>query len=258
MSLNQLGKKVFFLYPHSVIESDVVHDLIRSEYEVYTLKEYKKVKLLLKKYPGSIIFINIDEYLNESEWIEYVNSITNNPDYVGVQVGILTYNENEELAKKYLMEVSVTCGFIQLKLGKEESKQIILRTLDVNESKGKRKYIRATSNNILKSTFNVKIGSELKTGQIHDISSAGMSCIFDEETTLSKNAILRKMQLKLNGKLVLVDGIAFGSRVISDSKILMVIMFTNSVTDSSKSKIHRYIGEVLQSNIDKEISDIYG
>ncbi len=258
MSLNQLGKKIFFLNPHSVIESDVVHDLIRSEYEVYVLKDHKKVKILLKKYPDSIIFINIDEHLNEKEWIEYVESITNNPDYHGVQVGILTYNENEELAQKYLMEISVTCGFIQIKLGKEESKQIILKTLDANESKGKRKYIRATSNNILKSTFNVKIGSGLTTGKVHDISSAGMSCIFDEEITLTKNALLSKMQLKLNGKLVLVDGIVFGSRSISEKELLMVIMFTNSVTDDSKSKIHKYIGEVLQSNIDKEISDIYG
>ena len=156
------------------------------------------------------------------------------------------------------MDIGVTCGFIQLKLGKEESKQIILKTLDANESKGKRKYIRATSNNILKSTFNVQIGSELKTGKVHDISSAGMSCIFDEEITLAKNGILRKMQLKLNGKLVLIDGIVFGSRALSETEMLMVIMFTNNVTDDSKSKIHKYIGEVLQSNIDKEIIDIFG
>ena len=91
-----------------------------------------------------------------------------------------------------VITLNVTCGFIQLKLGKEDSKKIILKTLEVNECKGKRKYIRATSNNILKSTFNVQIGSELKTGTILDISSAGMSFIFDEPTTLSKNALLRK------------------------------------------------------------------
>lgn len=258
MSYNQFGKKIFFLYPHSVIQSDLLHDLIQHEYEVYTLNDHKKVKLLLKKYNDSIIFINIDGHLSEAEWIEYVSSISNNSDYTGLQIGILTYNENAKLSETYLLDLLVTCGFIQLKLGKADSKNIILKTLEVNESKGKRKYIRATSNNQLKSTFNVKIGSELKTGRIHDLSSAGMSCIFDEKITLSKNALLRKMQLKLNGKLVLVDGILFGSRAISEKEMLMVVLFTNNIKEDSRSKIHKYIGEVLQSNIQKEISDIYG
>ncbi|QEN05984.1 PilZ domain-containing protein [Thiospirochaeta perfilievii] len=257
MSSNQFGKKVFFLYPHSVIQQDVFHDLISSEYEIYKLVDYRKVKLLLKKYNDSIIFINIDENLTEQEWFDYVQSISTNEDLKGVQIGILTYNENHDLAEKYLMDLSITCGFIQLKLGKEESKQIILKTLEVNECKGKRKYIRATSTNKSKSTFNVQIAGQLNTGTIHDISSVGMSCIFDEDVELSKNALLRKMQLKLNGKLILVDGIVFGSRDISDKERLVVIMFTNSMSDDSKNKIHGYIGDILQSNIEKEVSELY-
>lgn len=258
MSPNQIGKKVFFLYPHSVIESDLLHEFIQNEYEIYTLKDHLKVKLLLKKYTNSILYINIDEYLNEKEWFEFISSITSNTDYNGAQIGILTYNENQELAEKYLLNLSVSCGFVQLKLGKSESKDIILKTLEFNESKGKRKYIRATSNGKLKSFFNVQLGADLMTGKIHDISSVGMSIIFDTPITITKNALLRKIQLKLNGKLVLVDGIVFGSRDLSEKEKLIVIMFTNLISEDSKSKIHKYIGEVLQSNIEKEIIDIYG
>lgn len=258
MSNNQFGKKVFFLYPHSVIESDLIHDFIKNEYEIYILKDHRKVKLLLKKYKDSIVFINIDEHLSEQEWYEYVESITDNREFQGVQVGILTYNENADLQMKYLMDLSVTCGFIQLKLGKEDSKNIILKTLEANESKGKRKYIRATSTNRKRSAFNVKIGTELKTGIVNDISSVGMSCIFDEPLELKKNALLAKMQLKLNGKLILVDGIVFGSRRISEKELLYVVMFTNSVSEDSKAKIHKYIGEIIQENLDMEVRDIYG
>ncbi len=254
---NQFGKKIFFLYPHSVIKSDLIHEFIENEFEVYTLKDYKKVKLILKKYSNSLLFINIDDVLNEQEWYDYVSSITTNPDFSGIQVGILTYNENTGLSEKYLMDLTIPCGFIQLKLGKEDSRAIILKTLEVNESKGDRKYIRATSTNSLKSTFNVQIMNDLKTGVINDISSVGMSCFFDTEIELTKNAFLPKMQLKLNGMLILVDSIVFGSRKIDD-KMLMVIMFTNSITDDSKSKIHKYIGEVLQSNIENELNEIYG
>ncbi len=258
MDNNQFGKKVFFLYPHSVIESDLINDFIRNEYEIYTLKDYKKVKLLLKKYSDSLLFINIDEILNETEWFEYVTSIIENEAYKGVQIGILTYNENEELAKKYLIDLSVPCGFIQLKLGKDQSRNIILKTLEVNESKGQRKYVRASSNNTKKSTFNVKIGNELRTGYVNDISSVGMSCVFDAEVGLSKNAILRNMQLKLNGKLILADGIVFGSRKIDEKTLSYVVMFTNSVSDDSKAKIHAYIGSSLQANLNDELKELYG
>lgn len=258
MRYNQFGKKVFFLYPHSVIESDLLHDFIKNEYEIYTLKDHRKVKLLLKKYEDSILFINIDEHLNEQEWYEYVESITESDEYKGVQIGILTYNENTDLQQKYLLELSVTCGFIQLKLGKEDSKNIILKTLEANESKGKRKYIRATSTNSRRSTFNFKLGTELKTGIVNDISSVGMSCLFNEPIELKKNALLPKMQLKLNGRLILVDGIVFGSRKISNKETLFVIMFTNSIKEDSKAKIHKYIGEVIQENMDLEVKEIYG
>lgn len=258
MSNNQFGKKVFFLYPHSVIKSDLIHDFVQNEYEVYTLKDYKKVKLLLKKYKDSILFINIDDVLNETEWYEFVESIVKSKDYEGVQVGILTYNENEDLAKKYLIDLAVPCGFIQLKLGKEQSRSIILKSLEVNESKGQRKYVRATSSNTQKSTFNVQVGADYRTGYVNDISSVGMSCVFNEEVGLTKNAILRKIQLKLNGKLVLVDAIVFGSRKLENNQLVYVLMFTNNITDDNKSKIHAYISATLQVNMDKEISEIYG
>lgn len=257
METTSFGKKVFFLYPHSVIESDLIDDLIRNEYEVYTLKDYKKVKLLLKKYHDSILFINIDEVLDEREWFEFSESIIKSEELKGVQIGIVTYNENEELAQKYLMELFVPCGFIQLKLGKDQSRDIILKTLEANESKGQRKYIRATSTNDNSATFNVNIKNEFYTGYINDISSVGMSCVFDTDITLMKNTMLRKIQLKLYGKLVLVDGIVFGSRKVDENKLLFVVMFTNSLSDDNKAKIHNYIGKTLQEQLITEINQIY-
>ena len=41
----------------------------------------------------------------------------------------MTYNPDPELARKYLMDVGIPCGFIQLKLGTAEGKSIILKTL---------------------------------------------------------------------------------------------------------------------------------
>jgi hypothetical protein len=256
MELNNYGKKTFFLYPHSVIKKDLMQELIASEYEVYIINDYKRVKAILKHFKNSILFINIDENLKEQEWIDFIKVLIAEAPDTGVQIGILTYNENDVLAQKYLMDIGVPCGFIQLNLGKDKSKGIILKTLEFNESKGQRKYIRANATN-KNATFNVKIGNDLFAGNINDISSVGMSCTFDVDIGLKKNAILRKIQLKLQGKLVLVDGIVFGSRAIENNINLYVVMFTNNMSDDTKDKVHSFIGNTIQEQIDREIDSLF-
>ena len=71
-----LGKKVFFLYPHSVIQNEMVIELIRNEYEIYLLFDHMKTVRLLEKYNDSILFINIDEGLMENEWEKYIKAKT--------------------------------------------------------------------------------------------------------------------------------------------------------------------------------------
>lgn len=253
----QTGRKVFFLYPHSVIESDLMYDLIKNEYEVYTIKDHRKLNLIFKKYKNSILFVNIDYYLTDSQWYEYIKELIEDPEYKSLQIGVLTYNDNTDLAKKYLLELLIPCGFILLKLGKEESRNIILQTLAVNECKGEKKYIRVKSNSCLKSTLNFKHFGELIHGHITDISSVGMGCVLDESVDINRNTFLQKMQLKLNGRMILTDGIVFGYRTISETEKLYVVMFTNTMCDDTKLKIHKYIYEVLQEEMDLEVNQMY-
>lgn len=255
---SNFGKKVFFLYPHSVIQSELIYSLIRNEYEVCTLKDHKKIKLILNKYQDSILFINIDEHLTEQEWVEFVKYIMENQDTSTVQIGILSYNENSSLQEKYLMDLMVPCGFIQLKLGTKQSTEIILKTLEINEAKGQRKYVRAQIGPNINATFNVKYQGDYISGEIKDISSVGMSCIFtDKDFIVEKNTFLQSIQLKLHGKIIMIDGIVFGRRVVEEGPDLFVVMFTNSCTLENKRKIHEFIGTCLQFNLDEEIDQLY-
>lgn len=67
-----LGKKVFFLYPHSVIQKDLVQLIAHYEYEVYLVNDHMKLKKLLREIGEAIVFINIDERLSTDEWEEYI------------------------------------------------------------------------------------------------------------------------------------------------------------------------------------------
>ena len=245
MSIN--GRKVFLLYPHSVIQDDLIYTLVQSEYEVYRLKDHNRALRILEKFPDSILFINIDERLDESEWEEYIRGIARNPALDSIRVGILSYNNNEELKKKYLMDIGITCGFIQLKLGLKESTKIILTVLEASEAK-RRKFVRVNCEHDSSAQFNVRVFDTVVTGKIIDISSIGMAIQFDTDPELQKNTLLEGIQLRLRSSLINLSGVVMGFREEKPKRY--VILFTPKTAASEKTKIRRYIIQTLQGFIE--------
>jgi len=242
------GKKIFLLYPHSVIKDEMLDLLIMAGYETYTSFDDKKARKLLEKFPGSIMFINIDEGLKEKEWEAYVREILENPATKDSKLGIMSYNQDRVLMQKYLMELAIPCGYIQLKLGLQESTKIILTALEANEARGRRKHIRAECEDDTNAQVNFKDISGLNHGKILDISSVGIAAKFDKSMNMSINSIIKDVQLKLRGGLVLTDMIYMGQR--RDNKFVWIMLFDNKVTPENRLTIHRYIKQCLQKYID--------
>ncbi len=200
-------------------------------------------------YRNSIVFINIDEGLPETEWEKLLRSFIEDTPDNNLSFGILTYNENQSLAQKYLMNIMVSCGFIRLKLGLNESIKIILKTLEANEAKGKRKYVRARPQKE-DASFNFKNEDEkLVSGHINDISSVGMAITFDNEIIIKKNSLLKAIQIKLKGALIKVNGVVIGSRKVGESKTTYVLIFDSSATKEVKHKLRLYIHKLLQDDV---------
>jgi len=246
-----LGKKVFFLYPPSVVRDDVVDRLLEQEFEVYMLRDHASALRLLKAHPDSIVFINIDEGQSEVQWDAWIRSLISDPVTAMVGIGIVSYNNDDDLRRKYLMDIGIACGFVRLKLGAEESLRILLETLKANEAKGRRKYVRAACAEDSMSSANLRTLQGQITGNIKDISAVGFSCSFKSDPGFSKNTLLTDVQLKLRGVLVLVEGIVFGTRM--DGEKVYVILFTNKLDGPSRGKIRRYIQMTLQAEIDQEL-----
>jgi len=252
MDNNTTGKKVFFIYPHSVIQNELIQDLIDREYEVYFINDHTKVTSICEYYNSPILFINIDEGLEEPQWEKLIRSVLENTGTNHSKIGIVTYNENTELAQKYLMDIMVPCGFIKLKLGITESTNIIIKTLDANEVKGKRKYVRAKCNPS-EATLNVTINNSLESGHIVDISSVGMAINFDGSVEIAKNTYLKDIQLKLRGILLRVSAVVIGHRSQEGEKTLYVLLFDQFVTSQIKSKLRSYINRTLQHEMEKKL-----
>jgi hypothetical protein len=241
------GRKVFFLYPHSVIQDDLVDDLIMQGFEIYILRDHKRARKLIERFSGSIMFINIDERLTEPEWEAYIREILDNPQ-ITTRLGILSYNTDRELMQKYLMDMMVPCGYVQLKQGAKESALIIRNALLANEAKGRRKSFRAVCEE--GSGIMIFNGDSCSiNGKILDISSGGFAAKMDNPQKLDKNALLRKVQLKLRGAQAIVDLIYLGPRY-DDPNVWILLFDPTSVTDTAKFTINHFIKLCLQRLID--------
>jgi len=242
------GKKIFLLHPHSVIGENMLDLLIMAGYETYTILDEKKARKLLARFPGSIMFINIDEGLKEKEWETYIKEILNDPQTKNNRLGIMSYNQDLDLMQKYLMDLAVPCGYVQLKLGLQESTKIMLSALEANEARGRRKCIRAACEDDINATINYKHESGTFHGRILDISSAGVAAKFEKFAAMPNNSLLKDVQLKLRGGLVMTDMFLMGQR--QDDKRVYILLFSSKLTTENKLVIHRYIKQCLQKYID--------
>ena len=249
MSELDLGKKVFFLYPPSVIQDDLIMRLLDQEYEVYMLKDHVAALRLFALFPDSICFINIDAGMGEKEWESWIRRVMSDPATRGISIGIISYNTDETLQKKYLMDIGIPCGFVKLKLGTEQSAKILLATLKAAEAKGRRKYVRATCGHDTLSSLNIREGQLNVSGNLVDISVVGFSCVLDPDPMLPKNVVLHDIQLRLRGTIIGTEAIIFGKR--DGEHPVYVMLFTQRMESLTRQKIRSYIQTALQNEIEQ-------
>ncbi len=192
-----MGRKVFFLYPHSVIQNDMITILINHEYEVYTVNDHEKMLKIAKYFPESILFINIDNKLSE------------------------------------------------------QSAATILKMLMVNEAKGRRKFLRASALDSDNTKLNFKYNGLLYTGNVTDISVAGMAFSIDYDIDIQINTHLDDIQLQLKGIICRVSGVIVARRDGNEGNFVLIFKDTD---DLSKIKIHNFIYNTLQKNMQNKIN----
>lgn len=248
MSNTLESKKIFFVKPNSVIQKELIAVLIQKEYEAYLVPDIERAKVLFEQFPDCLAFLNIDEGPSENEWETFVIEVQRDPRFRGVKLGILTYNSDPELAKKYLLEHQLPCGFIKLSLGLAESTQIVLQVLRANEALGRRKYLRVKCAENTKLNFKSPTGTV--EGQILDLSVVGMTCTLNPDKAWPQNAVIEQIQLQLKGSLCLLTGIIFGSRRWAGGGRLYIVLFDPKTPETQREKIRAYMQWVLQSKVD--------
>jgi len=245
------GKKVFFVYPTASVQNQILTELIQHEYEVYVSKDHTRLLRTLKKYPDSVLFINIDEGMGEQEWERTISGLS--ATMQDIKIGVFSSTSNEELKDKYTNNRHLACGFMTLKLDMSREIGKVLDVLNVLNVKGRRKYLRASTERETTATINIPFNGNYIKGSIKDISIVGVSCSFEQDIELPKNMLVKDIQIRLQTMLLKVEAVVFGSRLNENEKIY-VLLFTQRINPDVRGKIRVYIQHNLQAKMDSEIS----
>lgn len=246
-----LGKKIFFLYPSAVVQNRVTEELIQQEFEVYVLKDHIKMRKVLRRYPDSIVFINLFDGMSEKEWEGWIKSVQNEAGTAGAIIGIIGTIDDEFLRKKYISDIRIRGGFTVIKSDLNIAMKQLFEILKTVDAKGRRKYIRAITENETNATVNFPRNGIFVKGAIKDISVVGLSCFFPEDPDFPKNSLHPDIQIKLQSTIIKAEGIVFGSRTDGNTKIY-VVLFTQRIDPEARVRIRRYIQSNLQAKIDSE------
>ena len=246
------GKKIFFLCPTAVVQNRIIDELVQQEYEVYIAKDKDTLIRVLKKYPDSIVLVDINEKLSEKEWETWIKGVMESKEFENVSIGIVSANDDETIRNKYLMTIKVKCGYTPLKFDLDKAIKHILEVLHAVEAKGRRKYIRAVVDNEPNTTVNLPLHGNFIKGQIKDISVVGISCTLEGNPEISKNSFFKDIQIKLQSTILKVEGIILGSRMDGKNNVY-VLLFTQRINPDVRTKIRKYIQQNLQTKMDNEL-----
>jgi hypothetical protein len=250
MEMGVLGKKIFFLYPPPVL-TEIAEELARREFEVYMARNHDKMLRVLVQSPGSIVFINLDEGLDEEDWGSWVLKLKNDPATASIGVGVITLNDNPAAREKFLMDLQVPCGFIILKIGSAKTTEILTKTLSANEARGRRKFVRANCPPGAGLCVVEHDGSKLKAS-LTDLSCGGVALKFEVDTGLQTGTVLRGMSLAVKGVRIIATGFVAAHRTDSDGSKVHVVMFApGSLDDTRREKIHSLILRINQATMDR-------
>ncbi len=248
------GKRVFFLYPPPVL-NDIVDELARREFEVYLVNDHKRLQQALKQFPESIVFINLDSGLPEPQWAEYVKELKLDPQTSSVGTGVICMNDDAILRKKYLMELQIPCGFVILKLGAARAADILTKTLEANEARGRRRFVRAICMPGIAKCM-VDFSGRVLQGELSDISSAGIAARFDNDKNLPVGTVFHNMQITVRGVRVVSDCFVAAKRADPQGSTY-VIMFNPATLDfEKKDKLRTLVCKINQSAMDSLLENL--
>ena len=234
------GRKTFFIAPDaSLIPESYMEEFCLHGYEAhiitddYTCHMREKVEVIIKQFPDSILFFNIDAEISGIDWKTYIRELRKKHAEDAL-LGVLyqkrsSSRQKEAIENHYVREIGIQAGCIPLQAHHHENFGVMLSVLEKAGAKGRRNYIRAYCNS--KSEFSTTIGGKKCKAKIADINITHFRAIFDEKAPdLPIYAKIRDGELKINDYTFTTDAVLIMQRT-KEGTHTCVFMFVHDRPD---------------------------
>lgn len=243
--------RIIFASPEDWVVEQILSNLVQAEYKAVVLPDSSHLSKAIQIYKHSIVLFNIDKAPQGTTWYKIVED----SEEQFKQCNVLPVFIGKDTRDNIRSKLNISIPFEAFDMGRSPAQVMALIQAVIKQwyLRGKRQFIRVNCPDRNRAKFNLRYEGDLYQGTVLDISSTGMACEFDvgmEPKMLSKGASLSSIQLKLNNRLILVDGVMMGSRVDGTGArpTLWVMIFRNHVDTGSIRKIRAYVQDRLQED----------
>lgn len=266
------GRKTFFITPDtSLIPESYLEDYFALGYECYFIENDKRVKLdkkldiLISLFHDVIFFFNIDYNIPDFDWTEFIYRITQSYSNTA-SIGVLytkrqTKDEKARLERKFLYEMGLKCGCIQLEYQKKQNFEIIEKILFANQAQGRRKNIRALCTSAC--TFTCNYNGNAVTGILQDISLSHFSIVCPKgKLPVQLYEKLLDLHFNIRGFLFRSDAVLIMERPSEGEDVLFVFAFVSSTGANGldtrvKQLLIPNVYQLMSSNCKNLLDQIY-
>ena len=233
------GRKTFFILPDSsLMPSSFLEDFFSLGYECYYIEFDKRIdtkkmiEVILSLFKDIIVFFNVDSYVDDIKWDSYIEELLEKSENVPL-FGVMyskrqTSADKAMIEKRFLYDMGLQCGCVQLEYKKNENFDLLSRTLYANQAQGRRKTIRAMCNSACTYTFFKDNKEKSNSGTLQDISLSHFSILKEKEDfNIKLYEKISDIHFNIRGFLFQSDAILVMERPVED-KMLYVFSFVNS------------------------------
>jgi c-di-GMP-binding flagellar brake protein YcgR len=139
---------------------------------------------------------------------------------------------------------------VVLKLGASKTAEILAKTLEANEARGRRKFVRATCPPG-SGQCNVEHEGMTLRAELTDLSSAGMAIRFEGEPSLPVGSVMKDIAISVKGQRLIASGVVVTKRVGPDGPVHVLMFSPASLDESRRDKLKILVFRMNQSSMDR-------
>lgn len=250
------GSSFFFIEPPQWVTGSLLPQLVKLGNSSATLSQLSMVPAVLSSFSNSFLAIHVPRMRKGAQWIKDLNSIR---DLLAPRNNrlILWLRDVKDPVVHAFRAIDPNCIILKDEQSVQLAFKAFIGSVSPLLNRGQRAHVRIGQPYTDKASFNIHNSGVVYDGKISDFSIGAMACFFPQPLPfqLKERQVLPQMQLKLNGHLVLVDGLV-GAKREHQGRETFIVAFRNPDNTATLSKMAAFVAQGFQAQIEYRFGSV--